>query len=180
MAGTDRGGSGRDETAEQRQDRLWADQLQELRVMQTGAQLTAGFLLTLPFQEEFADLDDVQRAVYLGLVVLAGVTTALLLAPVAIHRRLTGRHVKERIVVATHRLMAGVLGCLGLLVVGITLLIFDVVVDRAAALVAAGAVAMVVLALLVALPGLLARSGAAPDPAPDPGQDQDRAGDGAG
>ena len=40
------------------QDRKWDDLLQELRVMQTGAQLTAGFLLTLPFQPRFADLDD--------------------------------------------------------------------------------------------------------------------------
>ena len=28
--------------------------------MQTGAQLTAGFLLTLPFQPSFADLDSFQ------------------------------------------------------------------------------------------------------------------------
>ena len=47
---------GRDETEAERADRKWDDMLQELRVMQTGAQLTAGFLLTLPFQQRFEDL----------------------------------------------------------------------------------------------------------------------------
>ena len=41
----------RDETEAEREDRKWEDMLQELRVIQTGAQLTAGFLLTLPFQQ---------------------------------------------------------------------------------------------------------------------------------
>ena len=40
----------RNETDEEQADRKFADILQELRVMQTGVQLTAGFLLTLPFQ----------------------------------------------------------------------------------------------------------------------------------
>jgi hypothetical protein len=40
----------RRETSLQRLDRNWADLLQELRVIQTGVQLLAGFLLTQPFQ----------------------------------------------------------------------------------------------------------------------------------
>ena len=31
-------------------DRNWVELLQELRVLQTGVQILAGFLLTLPFQ----------------------------------------------------------------------------------------------------------------------------------
>ena len=42
-------GETRDETDAERLDRNWNDILQELRVMQTGTQLIAGFLLTLPF-----------------------------------------------------------------------------------------------------------------------------------
>ncbi|WP_331271228.1 DUF6328 family protein [Arthrobacter sp. 35W] len=42
-------------------DRNWGDLLQELRVMQTGTQIIAGFLLTLPFQQRFATLDDFQK-----------------------------------------------------------------------------------------------------------------------
>ena len=38
------------ETRDEQLDRNWDDLLQELRVMQTGVQLLAGFLVTLPFQ----------------------------------------------------------------------------------------------------------------------------------
>jgi hypothetical protein len=144
--------SGRRETEEERLDRKWEDLLQELRVMQTGAQLLAGFLLTLPFQDKFSDLDDFQTGLYLALVLLATSTTALIMGPVAIHRRLSGRHVKERLVSSAHRLVWGVLGAISLLVTGIVLFIFDMVVDRAWAAVAAAAMVLVLLVLLVLLP----------------------------
>jgi hypothetical protein len=95
--------------------------------MQTGAQLTAGFLLTLPFQPTFADLDSFQTGLYLALVLLAALTTALVMTPVAVHRRLSGEHVKERLVITAHWAMMGVLTCISLLLVGMPLLIFDVV-----------------------------------------------------
>lgn len=151
----DEAGTGRHETPAERLDRKWADQLQELRVMQTGVQLLAGFLLTLPFQRTFADLDELQQTTYLVLVVLAGLTTLLVLGPVAVHRRLTGLHVKERVVATTHLLMAGVLTCLALLVSGMTFFIFDVVLDRTRGVVAGSAVALAALALLVVMPFVL-------------------------
>ena len=40
----------RDETPQERADRNWNELLQELRVSQTGVQVLAGFLVTLPFQ----------------------------------------------------------------------------------------------------------------------------------
>ncbi len=148
---------GRDETEEERLDRKWNDLLQELRVMQTGAQLTAGFLLTLPFQETFEDLDRFQVGLYLALVLLAAITTALVMTPVTIHRRLSGRHVKERVVQSAHRLVYGVIACIALLVSGMVLLIWDVVVDRTWAGVATAAVVAVLVALLLLLPHRLAR-----------------------
>jgi hypothetical protein len=148
---------GRDETPEERQDRKWGDILQELRVMQTGAQLTAGFLLTLPFQPSFADLDSFQRRLYLGLVLLAALTTALVMTPVAVHRRLSGTHVKERLVLTAHWAMWGVLACISLLLVGMPVLIFDVVVGRSGSLLIGGALGLVLVVLLVVLPHLLTR-----------------------
>ena len=53
----DEGARGRRETADERADRNWNDLLQEFRVLQTGVQILAGFLLTLPFQAAFTDLD---------------------------------------------------------------------------------------------------------------------------
>jgi hypothetical protein len=147
----------RRETAEERLDRKFADLLQELRVMQTGAQLTAGFLLTLPFQDSFADLDDVQLTLYLVLVALAAATTGLVLAPVAVHRRLTGDHVKERVIASAHRLVQAALATIGLLVVGMVVFIVDVATDRPAALVAGAATLVGMLTLLVVVPQRLTR-----------------------
>ena len=145
-------GNGRDETPQERADRKWGDLLQELRVMQTGVQLLAGFLLTLPFQQRFADLDEFQRDFYLVLVVLAGVTTAMVLTPVAAHRTLSGRQVKERLVRTAGKIASLALGAVALLVVGITTFIFDVVVDRTWAVGVGAAMAVVLISLLVLLP----------------------------
>ena len=144
--------AGRDETATERADRKWNDMLQELRVIQTGAQLTAGFLLTLPFQQKFADLTELQRNFYLFLVVLAATITALVLSPVAIHRRLSGEQVKDRLVRASHLIMRIVLVLMGMLVAGIVAFVFDVVADRTSALVVGGALALLLVSLLVVLP----------------------------
>ncbi|HEV7876001.1 MAG TPA: DUF6328 family protein [Nocardioides sp.] len=149
--------NGRDESAEERLDRKWGDILQELRVMQTGAQLTAGFLLTLPFQPSFDDLDSFQRRLYLALVLLAALTTALVMTPVAVHRRLSGEHVKERLVITAHWAMWGVLACISLLLVGMPVLIFDVVVDRATSLTVGGGLGLLLVALIVVLPFTLTR-----------------------
>jgi hypothetical protein len=142
----------RNESEEEQADRKFADILQELRVMQTGVQLTAGFLLTLPFQQRFGELDDVQRGTYLALVVLAGVTTVVVLTPVAVHRRLSGLHVKMKVVQAAHVMARTALAFVALLVVGVTWFVFDVVVDRGPALAVAAVMAILAVLLLVASP----------------------------
>jgi SNF family Na+-dependent transporter len=144
--------NGRNETEEERLDRKWADLLQELRVMQTGAQLTAGFLLTLPFTTKFPSLDTFQETLFLILVVVAALTTAVVITPVAVHRRITGQHVKGKLVATAHKLVAVGLSLLAMLVTGIVVLIFDVVVDRTTALIVGAVVAAILAGLLVALP----------------------------
>lgn len=76
---------GRDETPNERADRNWTEVLQELRLMQTGTQILAGFLLALAFQPAFADLSTGQRVFYLVLLVLATLSAiaALLVGVVA-------------------------------------------------------------------------------------------------
>jgi hypothetical protein len=147
----------RNETPAERLDRNWNDLLQEMRVMQTGVQLIAGFLLTLPFQQVFEDLDDVQRTIYLVLVLVAGLTTAMMLVPIALHRRLFGDHVKDSLVRTAHLLVIVVLGAIGLLITGIVLLIFDVVVSRAAGLITGSVTLVLVVVLLAVLPALVER-----------------------
>lgn len=125
--------------------------------MQTGTQLTAGFLLTLPFQSRFEDLDDFQVRTYLTLVVLAAVTTTFLLAPVAIHRRLSGTYVKGRVIAAAQRLVAAAMTTLSLLIIGIVFFTFDMVLDRPVALAAGVVVAALIIGLLVVTPSRLGR-----------------------
>lgn len=149
---------GREETHAERMDRLFDDLLQELRVMQTGAQLTSGFLLTLPFQNRFAGLDTTQRVTYLILVGLSLLTTSLVMSAVAVHQRLSGRLLKDRVVVAGRRLIATILVTLALLVTGIGFFVVDVVGDRGWAWVSAGIIAVALIGLLAVLPQWLLRS----------------------
>ena len=122
------------ETPTQRADRNWNELLQELRVAQTGVQVLAGFLLTLPFQQRFTRLDGVQRATYLTAVLFATLAIALLVAPVSSHRLLFHKHKKRVLVETSNRLAKGGLVCLGLAVGTVTLLIFDVVLGRSIAI----------------------------------------------
>ncbi|GAA4424839.1 DUF6328 family protein [Georgenia halophila] len=135
---------GRHETDDERADRNWVELLQELRVTQTGVQLLTGFLLTLPFQRRFTELDTVQVGIYLTLVLLAALTTMFVIAPVSMHRVLFQRRLKTETVRAGHRVATVGLASLGLVVVGTVLLIFDVVVGRTTSIAVAGGVLAVV------------------------------------
>ena len=148
----------RDETPQERADRNWNELLQELRVSQTGVQVLAGFLVTLPFQSGFEELDSFQRAWYVGLLALAFATVSVMLAPVAIHRRVFQSGAKPELVQAGHRLTSVALVMIALLMAGIFFLVVDMVFDRKAA--AAGAVAAVVVlaGLLLVLPKRVASS----------------------
>lgn len=104
--GDDRGLNewGRHETAEERADRRWGDLLQELRVAQTGVQILFGFLLTVVFQQRFTQLTPTDRHIYVVTVMLGAATTGALVAPVSMHRLLTGRRLKPETVVLASRL----------------------------------------------------------------------------
>lgn len=118
----------RNETEAERLDRNWASLLQELRVVQTGVQLLTGLLLTLPFQERFSMLDEPMRIVYLVTVACSAAATALLVAPVGMHRILFRRHRLNLLVSAAHRCaFIGLLLLLGLAMAGVVMLIFDTV-----------------------------------------------------
>jgi hypothetical protein len=93
----------REESHDQRMDRNWNELLQELRVSQTGVQILAGFLLTLPFQQRFEGLRAPERTLYLCTVVVACASTLLLVTPVVLHRALFRRHAKDTLVHAADR-----------------------------------------------------------------------------
>ncbi|MBB2991060.1 glucan phosphoethanolaminetransferase (alkaline phosphatase superfamily) [Mycolicibacterium iranicum] len=142
----------RDETETQRLDRNWASLLQELRVVQTGVQLLTGFLLTLPFQQRFDILDDGMQTVYLVTVCAAIASTALLIAPVAMHRLLFRRHRLAVLVRAAHRCAYAGLTLLACAVTGMTVIIFDAVAGLAASVVAGACALVVFMAFWLLLP----------------------------
>jgi hypothetical protein len=109
-------GDPRDESVAERDDRNLAELLQELRVAGLGVQVLFGFLLSLPFTMRFAKLSHGQRELYVAAIVLAAVSTALLVAPVAYHRLVFRRQEKERLVRA-----ANVMALLGLAAVGLAI-----------------------------------------------------------
>ena len=143
---------GRDETRNERLDRNWGELLQELRITQTGLQLLSGFLLTLPFTQVFAGLDGRQKALYLGLVVVAGLAVGLNLMPVMLHRRVFREQVKERVVGVGHVAAQVVIVAIAVLVVGMVTLIFSVVVSWGAGIVVAVFLVVVLGALLGVVP----------------------------
>lgn len=147
----------RDETEFERADRNWIELLQELRVSQTGVQLLAGFLVTLPFQSRFEDLDAFQRGWYVGLLFLAVLTVGVLLTPVAMHRRLFHGHAKPELVQAGHRVTQVALALIPILLTGIVFLVIDVVVDRTLAAWSAAVSGLVMVGLLVVLPRFTVR-----------------------
>jgi Family of unknown function (DUF6328) len=135
----------RDETTAQRDDRNLAELLQELRVAGLGVQVLFGFLLSLPFTTRFARLSHAQRELYITSILLAAVSTALLVAPVAYHRLVFRRHEKESLVRAANVMALLGLGAVGLAISAAVLLVTSFV--------AQGLPAVVISAFVVCLFG---------------------------
>ncbi|MEU6533616.1 DUF6328 family protein [Streptomyces sp. NPDC046928] len=93
------------ETARERVNRRWNEVLQETRVAQTGVQILFGFLLSVAFTPLFRELGTLDRGIYVTTVVLGASATGSLIAPVSIHRFLSGQRMKDEVVEAAGRLM---------------------------------------------------------------------------
>lgn len=150
---------GRHETDQERYDRNWVELLQEIRVTQMGTQIMTGFLLAAAFQDRMTDLTSFQRTVYLTLVVLGVGTTALGLAPVSLHRTLFRRRMKREIVDLGHQILRVVIAGVVLMLVGTAVLIFDIVLGTAPALVAGATVLVGSLVFVVMTHRLMHRHG---------------------
>jgi hypothetical protein len=154
-------GQPRDEDEGERLTRNLNELLQELRVTQTGVQILTGFLLTMPFQARFTDLDDYQHALFLVLVLLAVLTTGLIVAPVSLHRVMFGKHLKRELVVSADRLARSGLFTLALTIAGAAMLVFDVVAGRTVGWVVGTAVLVLLGICWLAYPLRVTRSASA-------------------
>jgi hypothetical protein len=140
------------ETEAQRADRNVIELLNELRVVGIGIQVLFGFLLTIPFDNRFTKLNTAQHGIYLATVLLAALSTALLVAPVAYHRLLFRRHEKESLVRVTNVLAIAGLVTVGLAVSCAVLLVVSFVAPGAPTVVITAITVLAFAGLWFALP----------------------------
>lgn len=142
----------REESEAQRLDRNFNEQLQELRIVQTGVQILFAFLLTIPFQQRFTSLTHLQRGVYVATLLSMAISTLLFMTPVAMHRMLFREGLKDFVVRHTDRLIGTGLFFLGAGIVGGVVLVLDVLLQSQTTFWIGGALALLGLSLWVALP----------------------------
>jgi predicted membrane channel-forming protein YqfA (hemolysin III family) len=92
------------ETKDERLDRELEELLQELRIAFPGVQILFAFLLVVPFNNRFAETDNLQRNVWFAAFLLALGAVACFIAPTAYHRIRFRDYDKERLVTSANRL----------------------------------------------------------------------------
>ena len=140
------------ESQSERTTRKWNEMLQELRVAQTGVQVLTGFLLTLPFSSRFDEIDGTEQLAYLVTVCASILAAGFLIAPVAFHRVLFGKHEKAWLVRAANNAARAGLTLLGVTMCGVVFLVFSLVVGRLSAYVASGVTLVLLAGLWLVVP----------------------------
>jgi hypothetical protein len=116
----------RTEEEQERLNRQMMELLNELRVAMPGVQILFGFLLTVPFQQRFSQVNDFQQTVYFVTLVTAAAAAAFLIAPSAYHRVMFEQQDKPNIIhIGTAQLLVG-LAALAIAMNGAVLLVTDV------------------------------------------------------
>ena len=142
----------RDETEAERLDRNFGEQLQELRIAQAGVQILFAFLLTIPFQQRFTTLTDIQRTIYVTTLLSVAVSTLVFMAPVAMHRMLFREGLKDFVVRHTDTLIGMGLVFLVVGIVGGVVLVLDVLLSHTTAFWLGGAITLLAVGLWLVLP----------------------------
>jgi hypothetical protein len=142
----------RDETPKERLDRNLTELVGELRVALPGVQVLFAFLLAVPFNQRFSQVSGFQKTVYLVTLLSTAASTAMLLAPSALHRLMFRQDDKKHIVVSANRYAIAGFGFLLVAVTGAVLLVTDFVYGDETAAIATAGVALVLLTFWYALP----------------------------
>jgi hypothetical protein len=142
----------RDETPAERLDRNTIELLNELRVAATGIQVMFAFLLIVPFNNGWHQVDSFERTDYFVTLLLVATSAFLLMAP-AVHHRILFRQGEKRFLVrlANELAIAG-MSLLALGFVGILILLSDVVLGGAAPVIIGALAAAFVAGLWFVLP----------------------------
>lgn len=147
VSGGDPAGATDPEASQDDVNRAFRSILEGLRTTLPGTQALFGFLLILPFQGSFGDLDVVNRGAYYCAFLAAGLATALLIAPSA-HQRMRAPQSGVRRRSATHLRVTVWVTIWGTVAFAVALsaavfLVSRLVLSSTAAAVAAGAVTAV-------------------------------------
>lgn len=132
--------------------------LQELRLAQTGTQILFAFLLSISFQTRFQEAGQFTHVVYACTVIASALAVALFLAPVAFHRMVYRRNLRDRLLISADRLVQVGMAFLIVAVAGSVLLALDIVMPREGAIFTVSAVIACFLTLWIGLPAYVRRT----------------------
>lgn len=135
--------------------RQWNEILQEIRVMQTGIQILAAFLISLPFQQRFRELSFAEHVTYLVLLIFSFLLILALLLPVLVHRHFFGQRLKPTTVLLGHHVVRFVGVGAGLLMAGCIGFVIQVIAGFVPALIFGGSLMVLALFVLVFLPRMI-------------------------
>ncbi|HET6831296.1 MAG TPA: DUF6328 family protein [Solirubrobacterales bacterium] len=142
----------RGETEQQRTDRNLQLLMQELRVAFPGIQFLFAFLLVVPFQQGWSDVDSTEKYVYYVTLLLTAAASVCFIGPTGRHRLRFRERDLDWVVTSSNRLMVAGLVFLGGAIVGAVLLVTMVVFSDVAAIVVAAILAVGIAWLWFAAP----------------------------
>jgi preprotein translocase subunit Sss1 len=123
-----------DESESERNSRRLLELLQEVRVATAGVQILFGFLLAVPFQQGFEQISSFQKHIYLVVLICTAISSALLIAPTALHRLLFRQGHKPQIIEYANRMVILGLVLLAVAMIGVVLLLTHEIFGPAAAI----------------------------------------------
>ncbi len=109
-------------------------------------------MLTIAFQQRFDEVSDFLCNIYLASLISASLATACITAPVAFHRIVFRRGMKDDLMNTATRYVAAGMTFLALAMVGAVFLVLDYLLSLGIAVVVAGGLAAVFLVLWVVVP----------------------------
>jgi amino acid transporter len=127
------------EDEQSRLDRELIELMNELRVALPGVQILFAFLLTVPFNNRFEKVSNLQEDVYFVALLLTVVSTALLMAPTAYHRLRFRQRDKDRLLKISNRFAIAGIGALAGAMVAAIFFVTDFLFEAWAALIVASA-----------------------------------------
>jgi hypothetical protein len=142
-----------EESSQERVNRELIELLNELRVALPGVQVLFAFLLAVPFQQRFKQVTTFQRDTYFATLSCTFLSTALLVAPSALHRLNFHKHDKQRIIDVANSMIIWGIGVLGVALIGVVILVSDVLFPTSVVVVAPvlGAIILTVLWAVIPL-----------------------------